>query len=100
MAKSPLDIEVSGAGPPASENQKQQQKPPSFLRRWGPALAAIAGAMAVNAALLGPTGSGIPTLTDQQIQARGLREERTASVLDMEWDHAADLKRGLGNMRG
>lgn len=101
MAKSPLDIEVSGASPPAPENQQQQQqKPPSFLRRWGPALAAVAGALAVNAALLGPTGSGIPTLTDRQVRARGLREERTASVLDMEWDHAADLKRGLGNMKG
>lgn len=72
----------------------------TFLRKWGPALVAIAGVLAVNAALLGPTGSRVPELTERQIQSRKMREERTSAVLDMDWDHEADLKRGLHNMAG
>jgi len=101
MAKtSPLDIECSSASPAGERQQRSKQPQPTFLRRWGPALAAVAGVLAVNAALLGPTGSRVPALTDKQIRARSLREERTDAVLNMEWDHAADLKRGLGNMQG
>ena len=72
---------------------------PSFLRKWGPALVAIAGVLAVNALLLGPTGSKIPSLSPRQLASQAARAERTQAVLDMEWDHAADLKRGIANMR-
>jgi Na+/H+ antiporter NhaD/arsenite permease-like protein len=73
---------------------------PSFLRKWGPAIFAVVGALAVNVALLGPTGSRIPALSTKQLHARELRAERTRAVMDMEWDHAADLKRGISNMQG
>lgn len=73
---------------------------PSFLRTWGPALAAVAGVLAVNAHLLGPTGSKMPALSPAQVAGRALRADRTQAVLDMEWDHAADIKRGVNNMRG
>jgi len=78
---------------------RQTTTKPSFLRKWGPALVAIAGVLAVNALLLGPTGSKIPSLNSRQLSAQNVREERTQAVLDMEWDHEADLKRGLSNMR-
>ena len=83
-------------------NRSQQSSTttkPSFLRKWGPALVAIAGVLAVNALLLGPSGSRIPTLNERQLSAQNAREERTQAVLNMEWDHEADLKRGLSNMR-
>jgi Na+/H+ antiporter NhaD/arsenite permease-like protein len=80
-------------------NKATATKPSSFFRKWGPALIAIAGVLAVNALLLGPTGSKIPSLTTRQLSAQSVRNERTQAVLDMEWDHAADLKRGIANMR-
>lgn len=97
------DVECSGAAAPETAAANASRTPaakPSFMRRWGPALVAIAGVLAVNALLLGPTGSRVPSLSPRQLAARDAREERTQAVLDMEWDHEADLKRGLGNMKG
>ena len=94
------DVECSRS---QETGNRSQQSPtttkPSFLRKWGPALVAIAGVLAVNALLLGPSGSRIPTLNNRQLSAQNVREERTQAVLNMEWDHEADLKRGLSNMR-
>lgn len=98
------DVECSRAAATSSTdtgNRSQQSSTttkPSFLRKWGPALVAIAGVLAVNALLLGPSGSRIPTLNERQLSAQNAREERTQAVLNMEWDHEADLKRGLSNM--
>ena len=95
------DVECSIAAATSSTdtgNRSQQSSTttkPSFLRKWGPALVAIAGVLAVNALLLGPSGSRIPTLNERQLSAQNAREERTQAVLNMEWDHEADLKRGL-----
>ena len=83
----------------SNDNHRHSTTKPSFFRKWGPALVAIAGVLAVNAILLGPTGSRVPTLNSRQLSAQKVREERTQDVLDMEWDHEADLKRGLSNMR-
>ncbi|KAL3770320.1 hypothetical protein ACHAW5_003448 [Stephanodiscus triporus] len=96
------DVECSraAASPEAADTRQKQPTKPSFLRKWGPALVAVAGVLAVNAALLGPTGSRIPALSTKQLAARELRAERTRAVMDMEWDHAADLKRGISNMAG
>lgn len=97
------DVECSGAAATETAAANASRTPaakPSFMRRWGPALVAIAGVLAVNALLLGPTGSRVPSLSPRQLAARDAREERTQAVLDMEWDHEADLKRGLGNMKG
>lgn len=94
------DVECSVAlTPMAAECRQTKATKPSFFRKWGPALVAIAGVIAVNALLLGPTGSKIPSLSARQLAAQSARAERTQAVLDMEWDHAADLKRGIANMR-
>lgn len=95
---SPLynDVECSrAAAPEAAEDRQSSSSKPSFFRKWGPALVAIAGVLAVNALLLGPTGSKVPALNARQLAAKAARVERTQAVLDMEWDHAADMKRGL-----
>jgi len=68
----------------------------SFLRKWGPALIAIAGVIAVNVALLGPMGHKIPGPSNQSLNARKLGEERTAAVLDMKYDSLEDRKLGRG----
>ena len=86
---SPLDVEAAS---PATE--KAAQPKPTFARKWGPAMIAIAIVVAINAALLGPTGSKIPALTERHEAARELREARTQAVLDMDYDPEADLKRG------
>lgn len=95
---SPLydDVESKAAGSELESNSTPKKT--SFLRKWGPAIVAIAGVIAVNAHLLGPTGHKIPELNSRQLAAKSAREERTQAVLDMEWDHAADLKRGLHNV--
>ena len=94
------DVECHAAAPAAAAQSSTPASKPSFLRRWGPALVAIAGVLAVNALLLGPTGAKVPALNSRQLAARSARDERTQAVLDMEWDHAADLQRGLSNMSG
>jgi Na+/H+ antiporter NhaD/arsenite permease-like protein len=58
-------------------------KPMSSFRKWGPAMVAVAGVIAFNAALMGPTGSRIPELTEQHLNRRALAEARTAEVLAM-----------------
>ena len=68
----------------------------TFLRKWGPALLAIFGVLAVNVALLGPRGHKIPQLNQQQLNARRLGEERTNAVLDMDSDPKMDRRLGRG----
>jgi len=97
------DVECSGAAAAEVATTNAAKTPaskPSFLRKWGPALIAVAGVIVVNAILLGPTGSKVPPLSHRQLTAKSMREERTQAVLDMDWDHEADLKRGLHNMQG
>lgn len=65
-----------------------------FLRKWGPALIAITGVIAVNVALLGPKLNDIPALTEQQMNARKLGEERTKAVLEMDFDPKVDRRLG------
>ena len=76
---SPLykDVESNAAAPVS----KPAAKKTSFLRKWGPALAAIAGVIAVNVALLGPNGGKIPALNERQLNAQSRRLERTQAVL-------------------
>ena len=74
----------------------------SFLRKWGPALAALAGVLALNAALLGPTGARMPELNERHLLKQKLGAERTAAVEAMEYNDAQDRKvmgRRLNNMR-
>ena len=46
-------------------------------------MVAVAGVIAFNAALMGPTGSKIPELTEQHLKRRALADARTAEVLTM-----------------
>ena len=78
---SPLYDEETTAAP-AQENAKNAPKM-SSLRRWGPAMIAVAGVLALNAALMGPTGSKIPELSEKHLNRRALAEQRTAHVLAM-----------------
>lgn len=64
----------------------------SSLRTWGPALVAIFGVLALNAALMGPTGHKIPALSERHLMKKQLSEERTAAVLEMDFNHAEDVK--------
>lgn len=91
---SPLDVEAAAAAPEDNQKVVGQPSKPSFARKWGPAMIAIAVVVAINAALLGPSGSKIPALTERHEAARELREARTQAVLDMDYDPEADLKRG------
>lgn len=70
----------------------------SFMRKWGPALLAVAGVFALNASLFGPTGSNMPELSDSQLNRRALIEKRNAEVLSMApsaEDHM--LRHGFGS---
>jgi len=62
----------------------EHQKKGSFLRKWGLALFAISGVIAINVALLGPTGSNIPAVSEQRNTANKMGKERSMSVLEME----------------
>eukprot|EP00561_Arcocellulus_cornucervis_P011128 CAMPEP_0185812550 /NCGR_PEP_ID=MMETSP1322-20130828/9403_1 /TAXON_ID=265543 /ORGANISM="Minutocellus polymorphus, Strain RCC2270" /LENGTH=101 /DNA_ID=CAMNT_0028509093 /DNA_START=127 /DNA_END=429 /DNA_ORIENTATION=+ len=95
---SPLDVE---AAPPAAAKERVTIVPnqPSTLRKWGPALLAIAMVVIVNVSLLGPTGNSIPSLTQRHHAARELRAARTAAVLEMEVDFEEELQRGRDSVR-
>jgi len=88
-----LDLEAH-----RSENNDENKKQ-SSLRKWAPAMVAIAGVVALNGHLLGPTGGKVPALTDRHLLTRKLSQERTAAVLEMEFDVVEDYKRGklIGN---
>jgi len=77
-----------------SVSEASHQPKTTFLRKWGLAIVVVVGALAVNVALLGPSGQNIPAMTDQQIHARKLGEKRTSDVLDMDFNVEADLKMG------
>ena len=86
-----MDIETNGVSPAAPKPVKT-----TFLRRWGPALIAVVGVIAVNVALLGPTGERVPALTERQMEVRALQEERTVAVLEMKVDNSLDRRLGRG----
>mmetsp|Transcript_14689 Transcript_14689/g.32741 ORF Transcript_14689/g.32741 Transcript_14689/m.32741 type:complete len:664 (-) Transcript_14689:107-2098(-) len=88
---SPLDVEAAAT----DEAVVVTSKPPSFGRKWGPALIAIFAVLGLNAILLGgPSGSAIPALSTRQLSTLQLAEERTAAVESMEYDVLEDVKRG------
>mmetsp|Transcript_49232 Transcript_49232/g.73236 ORF Transcript_49232/g.73236 Transcript_49232/m.73236 type:complete len:645 (+) Transcript_49232:141-2075(+) len=64
----------------------------SFLRTWGPAIAAIFAVVAVNAVFMGPTGNKIPALSERHLTHQSLAEERTKAILEMEFDASVDRK--------
>lgn len=84
---------------PLTGKECKAPKKVSSLRTWGPAMIALALVIAVNAYLMGPTGSRIPPLTEAHINRRSLAEARTQAVLAMDFDPAADAKK-LGRTFG
>lgn len=70
----------------------------SSLRRWGPAMVAVAGVIALNAHLMGPTGNKVPDLTEAHINRRALAAARTAEVAAMSpTNDDRFLSRGFGS---
>ena len=86
MSPPNYDLEKSALPPAEEAEDKPIQKKASSLRTWGPAMVAIAGVIAVNAALLGPTGGNIPALTERHLTSQKLAEKRTKAVLEMDFD--------------
>lgn len=93
-----LDIEkstvISEVGKPASPAKM------SSLRKWGPALVAVAAVFALNGSLLGPTGKNMPELSKASLNKRALVEQRTAEILSMapSADDHKFLGRGYGSL--
>jgi len=71
----------------------------TFWRKWGPALLAIAGVLALNATLLGPTGNKIPELSERRLHHRALAEQRTAEVAAMAPSADFDVAGGFGSRK-
>lgn len=71
----------------------------TFWRKWGPALLAVAAVLALNASLLGPTGSKIPELSERRLQHRALAEQRTAEVAAMAPSADFDVSHGFGSRK-
>ena len=72
----------------------------SFLRKWGPALFALVGVLALNASLFGPTFSDMPEMSQKSLNRRALSEQRTAEVLAMAPTPASEYmprSRGFGS---
>jgi Na+/H+ antiporter NhaD/arsenite permease-like protein len=89
-----MDIETSNTAVRAAKPAKM-----TFLRKWGPALLAIAGVFALNASLLGPTGAKIPELSEKHLQHRALAEARTAQVAAMAPTADYDISEGIGSRK-
>jgi Na+/H+ antiporter NhaD/arsenite permease-like protein len=85
-----LDVETPTVTSPAVEKPIKR----TFLRKWGPALLSIVLVIAVNAALLGPSGQNVPELNAKQLHARKLGEERTNAVLEMDFDVEREIRHG------
>uniref|UniRef100_A0A6V2C2E0 Citrate transporter-like domain-containing protein n=2 Tax=Ditylum brightwellii TaxID=49249 RepID=A0A6V2C2E0_9STRA len=93
-----LDLEENKAMLPPTEAKAPVKK--SFFRVWGPALIAIVGVLAVNLALLGPTGGNVPDLTDRHLAAKAEADRRINAVLEMDINVEADLAVTKAGHRG
>jgi Na+/H+ antiporter NhaD/arsenite permease-like protein len=87
MLTASVDIETS-----RDTIVKNRSDGTSFFRKWGPAIVAIFGVLAINLALIGPTGKGIPLLSENAIKAQMAGMERTRAVLAMDFDPEQDRK--------
>jgi len=66
----------------------------TFFRKWGPAILAVLGVVALNVGLIGPNGENIPAMTEQQIHVRNLGQARTQAVREMKFDITKERRRG------
>ena len=87
----------------AEMNKRSAQSHSSSLRKWGPAMLAVLAVLGLNAYLLGPTGSKMPTGPSPAMQRRHmLAQEMTAKVEAMEFDVMSEhrnLSRNPGKFR-
>jgi len=90
-------MEVGRSKVSVVEVESSERKKACLFGRWGPALIAIAAVLAVNACLLGPKFNKIPSLSENQMKSRDLREERTRAVLEMAKSNDRSLKWGFGS---
>ncbi|KAG7349328.1 Na+/H+ antiporter NhaD-like permease [Nitzschia inconspicua] len=95
-----MDIEKSTAADVVAQPASASKM--SFLRKWGPALLAVAAVFALNGSLLGPTGNNVPELSQALLNKRALIEQRTAEVMSMapSSDDHKFLGRGFGSLSG
>lgn len=69
----------------------------TFWRKWGPAIFAVVGVLALNAVLLGPTGSRMPEPSQQALHHRALAQERMEQVAAMAPSSDFDVYQGFGS---
>lgn len=84
---SPLFDEEAVAAPALTAVQDDEAKPAkkvSSLRRWAPAMIAMAVVIAFNAITLGPTGNRMPELSEQHSRKLELVKARNEAVMNME----------------
>jgi len=83
------DVEIAAdVAPPAAKQET------TFFRKWGLALIAVCGVIALNVALLGPSGQNIPAMTERQTHVRKLGEARTKAVMEMDFNVHEERRRG------
>ena len=75
---------VADPGLDLVQQEKAAPKKVSSLRRWGPAMIAIAVVVAVNAYIVGPTGNNMPAVSDKAQRKLELIEARNLAVAGME----------------
>jgi len=92
MGSPTYDVEATSLSLASSGSPKKK----SFIRKWGLALVAVSGVIAVNVALLGPTGNKIPALSEKSINTIKMGEERTLAVLEMGSDASSEEFTGRG----
>ena len=77
-----------------NRNAKKEQKEVTSLRKWGPAMIAVALLIAINSVMF---SGGVPELSDQAQRKLTLSAERTLQVQDMDETHFDRyLRRGYG----
>ncbi|CAB9518980.1 Silicon efflux transporter LSI2 [Seminavis robusta] len=81
---STLYDEEKVAAPALVEEAQRAPKKVSSLRRWAPAMIAMAVVVAFNAVMLGPTGERMPELSDKAQRKLHLAKARTAAVMEMD----------------
>jgi Na+/H+ antiporter NhaD/arsenite permease-like protein len=86
-------VDVLAAPKVAAASRKKETV--SSLRKWGPAMVAVAMLLFINAAMFGPTGGSAPQLSERAQRRMELAAERIAHIESMS-DTGYDLRQGFG----
>lgn len=83
---------------PGLEAETKAPKKVSSLRRWAPAMIAMAFVIVFNAVTMGPTGNRMPELSEKAQRKLELSRARHAAIMDMETpQNERHLKGGFGS---